>query len=250
MASTVTRNDPADESGPVQLAPANQLANFRDVGGMPAPGGCTAAAVLYRSDAPYFGDVAPDAAPVWPPAVVVDVRSAGETDNAYPWPATTERHHLPLLAEAAPALQTSSLEVIYQHVLAAAPHSLVRIAEIVAHASGPVLVHCSAGKDRTGVTVALLLRAVGVSREAILADYTRTEPNVARVLDRLRALGYGRSSTHRKLPSQLLLTPPGAMARVLDTVEAAHGGAGGWLLAHGLSQRSLAALETRLITTS
>jgi hypothetical protein len=229
------------------LPPSNQLANFRDIGGMPAPGGRTAPAVLYRSDAPYPGDVAPSAAPVWPPAVVVDVRSVGETSNTYTWPATTERHHLPLLAEAAPALQTSSLEVIYQHVLEAAPHSLVRIAEIVAHASGPVLVHCSAGKDRTGVTVALLLRAVGVSRDAILADYTLTEPNVPRVLDRLRALGYDRPA-RRALPKQLLLTPPSAMARVLDTLEAAEGGAAGWLLERGMPADTLDALARRLIT--
>ena len=237
-----------DEAMGEPVRPADQLANFRDVAGMTAHGGCVADAVLYRSDAPYRGDMAPAAAPVWPPAVVVDLRSAGEANNGYPWPARTGVHHLPLLAEAAPALQTGTLDALYQHVLTAAPGALAAIAELVATADGPVLVHCSAGKDRTGVTIALLLRAVGVHREAILADYATTEPNVPRVLDRLQALGYD-IPIHRALPPQLLLTPPTAMASLLDTLDTWEGGAAGWLLDHGLSESALARLAARLITT-
>jgi protein-tyrosine phosphatase len=239
--------DGAHATEPVApISPANRLANFRDVGGLPAADGTVARGVLYRSDAPYRGDLPPADAPVWPPAVVVDVRSAGETNNAYGWPTSTTVHHLPLLAEAAPALQTGSLEALYQHVLSAAPDSLAEIAGIVAAADGPVLVHCSAGKDRTGVTVALLLRAVGVGREAILADYATTEPNVPRVLDRLQALGYD-IPIHRALPPQLLLTPPKAMIGLLDTLDGWDGGAAGWLLDHGLSEGDLTALQTRLV---
>ncbi len=229
-----------------RVAPANRLVNFRDVGGLPAAGGRVARGVLYRSDAPYRGDLPPLGAPVWPPAVVVDVRSAGETNNGYAWPASTTVRSLPLLAEAAPALQTGSLEALYQHILQAAPRSLAEIAELVAFADGPVLVHCSAGKDRTGVTVALLLRAAGVDREAILQDYATTEPNVPRVLDRLQALGYD-IPIHRALPPQLLLTPPDAMTALLDTLDACDGGAAGWLLSQGMSPAGLEALRTRLI---
>lgn len=39
----------------------------------------------------------------------------------------------------------------------------------------PILVHCSAGKDRTGVAVAVLMSAIGVPRDAVLADYALTE---------------------------------------------------------------------------
>ena len=43
-------------------------------------------------------------------------------------------------------------------------------------ADQPVLVHCTVGKDRTGVTVALTLAAAGVDDdEAVVADYARTE---------------------------------------------------------------------------
>ena len=244
-----SESSPAAGAEDRALLPADQLANFRDVAGLTAQQGRVAVGVLYRSDAPYRGDADPAGAPQWPPAVVVDLRSAGETNNAYPWPASTDVHHLPLLAAAAPALQTGSLEALYQHVLEAAPGSLARIAELVAAATGPVLVHCSAGKDRTGVTVALLLSAAGVHREEILADYATTEPNVPRVLDRLQALGYD-IPVHRALPPRLLLTPAPAMAGVLDTLDGWDGGAAGWLLDHGLSEPALADLRARLITSS
>lgn len=55
---------------------------------------------------------------------------------------------------------------------------LVRIA---AHGPGPLLVHCAAGKDRTGVTVAVLLAVAGVPREVVAANYLATN----HVLDRL-----------------------------------------------------------------
>ena len=242
-------------AGPAHLGgaecglPSHRLANFRDVGGLPAAEGHVVGGVLYRSDAPYRGDLPPLGARVWPPAVVVDVRSNGETNNGYSWPASTTVRSLPLLAEAAPALQTGSLEALYQHILQAAPRSLVGIAELVAFADGPVLVHCSAGKDRTGVAVALLLRAVGVDRQAILHDYTTTEPNVPRVLDRLQALGYD-IPIHRALPPQLLLTPPDAMTALLDTLDAYDGGAAGWLLSHGLSATGLEALQARLVESA
>src|SRR3546814_2414447 len=46
--------------------------------------------------------------------------------------------------------------------------------EAVADGQLPLLVHCTAGKDRTGLVVAVLLLALGVSREDVLADYGRS----------------------------------------------------------------------------
>ena len=44
----------------------------------------------------------------------------------------------------------------------------------IADGATPVLIHCSAGKDRTGVVAGFLLEAVGVPREVVLADYARS----------------------------------------------------------------------------
>ena len=55
--------------------------------------------------------------------------------------------------------------------------SAARVIEVIRGllAEQPVLVHCTVGKDRTGVTVALALAAAGVDEEAVIADYARTE---------------------------------------------------------------------------
>jgi len=54
----------------------------------------------------------------------------------------------------------------------------VQFAELlnrVAEGDLPILIHCAAGKDRTGIAVALLLEALGVQRDFIWADYAKTE---------------------------------------------------------------------------
>src|SRR4029077_7038622 len=57
---------------------------------------------------------------------------------------------------------------------------------IVAPGGTPALVHCAAGKDRTGVLVALLLDAAGVDRDVIVADYAATQDRMVAIIERLR----------------------------------------------------------------
>ena len=69
----------------------------------------------------------------------------------------------------------------------------------------PILIHCSAGKDRTGVAIALLLDLLGVERSVILDDYALSE----RLLDWSRldvsaTLGIDATAPHRELPAVLL----------------------------------------------
>ena len=47
-----------------------------------------------------------------------------------------------------------------------------------------ILFHCAAGKDRTGMTAALLLMLAGVAKEDIIRDYTVTTENLYSVLER------------------------------------------------------------------
>ena len=75
----------------------------------------------------------------------------------------------------------------YLRYLRDRPDSIVGALEDIATADGAVLVHCAAGKDRTGVVVALALAAVGVEREAIVADYVRTGERITEIMAQLRA---------------------------------------------------------------
>jgi protein-tyrosine phosphatase len=125
------------------------------------------------------------------------------------------------------------------------PDSIVAALRDVAHAPGATLVHCAAGKDRTGVVAALALAVSGVRREAIVADYVATgdrlEPLVARLL---ASPTYGPDLRGRELDSHR--PRPGTMERFLDVLDERHGGAAGWLARHGFGGADAAALRARL----
>lgn len=112
---------------------------------------------------------------------------------------------------------------------------------------GAVLLHCTAGKDRTGVAVALLLAAVGVEREAIVADYTRSESELAGPwADRMRE-GMRRAGVPPlpEIEQLMVSTPASAIEAVLAEVDA-RGGAAAYLRSGGLSEEELSLLRRRL----
>jgi protein-tyrosine phosphatase len=172
------------------------LANARDVGGLSTEDGRRVrSGILFRSDAPHAGDAAPPLSP-WPPQWVVDLRSPGEINGAaHPLAAPgTEVLRRPLLAVADPLKMAeaverggSSLQSIYAEMVRVAGPLIAEVAGIVAASEGPVLVHCTAGKDRTGVVVAALLAAVGVPDDQIAADYVTTAQNMDGVVARVAA---------------------------------------------------------------
>ena len=85
-----------------------------------------------------------------------------------------------------PAIPPIRMTGHYLGYLEDRPDQVVAAVRTIASSEGPVLVHCAAGKDRTGVVVALALSAVGVRPEAIVADYAATGERTGPLLDRLR----------------------------------------------------------------
>jgi protein-tyrosine phosphatase len=134
----------------------------------------------------------------------------------------------------------------YMSYLARRPDSIVGSVRAIARARGAVLVHCAAGKDRTGVVVALALDAAGVERTAIIADYLATADRIEAILERLLA-----SSTYRAElvghDPQDHAPFPGTMERVLELVDEHFGGPAAWLTAHGLIEEDLFRLRQRLV---
>ena len=80
----------------------------------------------------------------------------------------------------------------YMSYLRRRPDSIVGSVRAIARADGAVLVHCAAGKDRTGVVVALALDAAGVDRDAIVGDYLASRERIEAIVARLVS-----SSTYR-----------------------------------------------------
>jgi protein-tyrosine phosphatase len=236
------------------------LQNFRDLGGLASSSGeRIGGGVLYRSDAPRAGDP-PPAGVAWPPATVIDLRSPAEAGGEHPLAGPdTQVHSIPLMAEAgivrlaeAPPAFDDGVAGLYRRTLSHVGPHFASVARLLTASSGPTLIHCTAGKDRTGLVVAVLLSAAGVGREEIVADYVRTQANMPGVLARIAStpgLEDGPALVQRVAQNQpeILTAPAGAIEAALDVVEES-GGAASWLAQHGLSEAELEQLRARLLS--
>lgn len=113
--------------------------------------------------------------------------------------------------------------------------------------SAPALVHCAAGKDRTGLLVALVLETLGTPRELVVADYAYTgvlRPNrVAAYADVLAAVGVEATAV-----KALFETPAAAMERLLDGLDAEFGSVREFLLTRGeIEEAKLDGLAEQLL---
>lgn len=225
-----------------------RLANLRDLGGLPlASGGRTRPGVLLRSDAPYAGDQDPDlpAGVAWPPAVVIDLRAERERRRSpYPWPEQTvsvahELHDAGDLGR----LPELGLVAVYQAILATAAERVTAVTGLLAE-DGPTLIHCAAGKDRTGIVVAVLLLLAGVEPEAVLADYLATAVGMDGVIARLAGVGALRPE---RVLDEWFTAPEEAGRLVVETVLAHPGGPEGWYAEHGGDIAALARFRARFV---
>ena len=132
----------------------------------------------------------------------------------------------------------------YLGYLADRPDSVLGALEVVAEADGATIVHCAAGKDRTGTVVGLALSVAGVADEHVVADYVATGERIERVVARLRDRpAYG--EVLRGQPLEHHRPKPETMARILMVLADRHGGAAGWLRDQGWSDDQVEALRGR-----
>jgi protein-tyrosine phosphatase len=125
------------------------------------------------------------------------------------------------------------------------PDQVVGAVRSIARDEGTALVHCAAGKDRTGVVIALALAASGVRPEAVVADYAATGQRLEAILARLR-----RSPTYAadidRAPAAAHQARPQTMTAFLREVGSRYGGVTQWLTDNGLDDADLARLRTKL----
>ncbi|WP_235735477.1 tyrosine-protein phosphatase [Nocardioides alcanivorans] len=231
----------------------NTLVNLRDVGGLPIQGGgVTNSDVLYRGDAFWPGDVTPHQVKVWPPAVVIDLRSDAEVARVrYDWTEPAVFRHHPIHEAAVPTdlRAQGQLVDLYRFLLKQAPDRLAAVANIVGDdLEGPALVHCAAGKDRTGIVVASLLLAADVEPEAVIDDYVQTAGNMDALIERWAAAARaaGREPNADAFNNTWLLSPREAITEVVEVFEGHQGGTRGWLLANGADEARLERWRERI----
>ena len=244
--------------------------NFRDVGGVPTVGGGSVRrGMLFRSET-VIDPTDEDATALRAKGIVLvcDLRSATERDHApNAWWATNGVERLPLdiladirgspeawaVMKADPSVAGALrvMNTIYRELpTAAAPHLAV-IFDRIAGGDVPLLIHCTAGKDRTGFVVAMILHALGVSFDDIVADYMLSGGRAnARVVDHTRRMIRDRvgPDVGEEAIGALIGVDRGYLQTSFARMAADYGSVDGYLqTAVGTSSDTLQAVRKRLI---
>jgi protein-tyrosine phosphatase len=262
-----------DETRWVQLDGA---VNVRDLGGLPTTdGGTTTLGRAYRADN-LQGLTEADVRRLVDHLhvrTVVDLRTSIEVQREGPGPLTREpavvHRHCSLFPEGGRMTDVDADTLLPWHTgeratpeedealhpsvryylgyLRDRPDSVVAALRTLAEpdGNGTAIVHCAAGKDRTGVVVALALAATGVTRAAIIDDYVATGDVLDAILDRLR-----RSATYAAdlddRPVDTHRPRAWTMQRFLAILDEKYGGPLGWLGRVGFGANDVATLRARL----
>lgn len=230
--------------------------NFRDLGGYPTRDGRrTRWGRLFRSDALSALTVADVAAlRALGLAAVLDLRSPSEVERDGRGPLGDEPlayANLPLIPEVErrepePEGTEPDVAALYLEVLEVGGEAAARALNLISDAGGPLVFHCTAGKDRTGVLAAVVLGCLGVTPEAIVADYVATSERMPLVLEALRRNPAYRSGIDRA-PAARLAALPETMRRFLSALDERFGGPREWARAAGVSAAALDRLERGLL---
>ena len=116
----------------------------------------------------------------------------------------------------------------------------------------PVIAHCFAGKDRTGFTVATVLEAIGVDRDAILADFLRSNDAVPQLREQILESVRDHSETpevitfaEARLTEEVLGVREDYLDAARRSIEVNYGGLRGYLTAAGVTRRGRRAASRR-----
>jgi protein-tyrosine phosphatase len=245
--------------------------NVRDLGGLPtADGGTTVPGRVLRSE--NLQELSPgditrlvDQIGV---TTVVDLRSSNEVTIEGPAPldavAGVRHAHHPVLREFLNVADTVKAALLteaaaadterypddpmtghYLGYLENRPEEVTGALRSIATAPGAAIVHCAAGKDRTGVVCALALTVAGVGPDDIVADYALTNERLEAIVERLaRSKMYAGSMS--RTPIKAHAPRPETMKAFLEQLDTRYGGLTRWLTEHGFGPDETARLRAKL----
>jgi len=233
--------------------------NFRDLGGYPTiDGRITVKGRLFRSDTLHQltqGDL--EVLRRMGLAGVIDLRTSAEAERTGRGLLAEEPVrflHASVLreegGESAGGPTHDQLGERYLWYLDVGREALVAALTVVADPdSYPLVFHCTAGKDRTGVLAALVLDILGVRHEVIVEDYMLTATRMDLIRARLRRdPAYG--SRIDQIPAARLAMQAGPMEHFVTEVRRRYGGAKEWALGAGMTRESLNSMPMLLLDSA
>ncbi|HLQ05280.1 MAG TPA: tyrosine-protein phosphatase [Verrucomicrobiae bacterium] len=228
------------------------LLNARDLGGLPSGAGTIARAAIVRADALYrLNDAGWAALVAHGVRTIIDMRNEKEV-AAKPYrfdgdSGVVLAHIAQQTDEMWQSLPRPIDRVTFDTtMLELARSRFASIAEAVAGApEGGVLIHCEAGKDRTGLMTMLLLDLVGTPVDVIAADYTLTAIGLAPLFADL--IAKADTPERRARLEEEALTRPEVMLAIHKVLRTRYGGAEPYLVSGGARPESLARIRARML---
>ncbi len=242
----------------VRLVPLDGSFNFRDLGGYRTRDGrVTRWSTLFRSDTLHEltpGDVARLRSLGL--TTILDLRTSRELERTGRGPLGPEPiayHHLSVIqdgegeAMAAPGLPGDDLSERYLWYLEVGRRSLAAALEVLSQSANlPLVFHCAAGKDRTGVLAALILSILDVDGQTIVDDYLITQDRMELILGRHRSDPVLADRMDR-IPASRFNVESDTMVRFLEELERRFGGARNWAVGAGLAPEDLDRMKDLLL---
>lgn len=248
------------EAGPDRAISFEAVFNFRDLGGYPtADGRSTRWRRLFRADGlNRLRDHEREQVQALGIRTVIDLRTPDEVASHGRFPAAVaavDYRHLPLFdvqpdwagfeAPDAPGFLADR----YVEMLEAGGASVASALRILGDAdSFPLVFHCAAGKDRTGILAAVVLGLLGVPDEVIIDDYALSHEATMRMFAWVKANGRAVDAGYQLPPSAVIAALPETMVRFLAHLRETHGGAAGLAGDLGVDAEVLERIRTELLS--
>lgn len=238
---------------PLRLQNISGTVNFRDIGGYNASGGSTKWRILYRSDALHqLTDEGKNKLRGMGVEKVIDLRDDNERAK-FPneLPSTVALTPHPIFPDALSHIDRKlDIQRLTELIFFEHSSALAAAVKLLAETSTPVVVHCTAGKDRTGAVIAATLSAVGVDRDDILNDYEESEKNLAGewLENHLKQLRELEMEVTPEVLGLISSSPLAVMEKAFKMIDHEYGSMVDYLVKNGLSSSTIDALHRNFVS--
>jgi protein-tyrosine phosphatase len=241
-----------------RLIPLDGPANFRDLGGYETVHGrFVRTGCLFRSDSLSFMSDADirHVLDVLGVRTVIDLRGHGEVSKFTHGPLGSvgvQVAHIPIIDETRPPpdgwedARGKPLDTLYLLMLDRFADRFIDVLRVIADADRqPLVFHCAAGKDRTGLVAMLVLGLLSVDPEVIATDYGMTDERMPFLLERHQARAA--DGAIAEVAEQHYAVDAVAMRAVIDHLISEYGSIEGYVLAHDLEPAAISSIRSSLL---